>query len=81
MVSMTGCGSWDKAAYLDFGVETIRRRDGQKGFEALPRRWVVGRTFGRMTRWRRLVRGYERRIDVVQPPAAAPRVPGSTAVS
>jgi transposase len=54
----------DKAAYLDFIVEIIRRRDGQKGFEVLPRRWVVERTFGWMTRWRRLVRDYERRIDV-----------------
>jgi transposase len=53
----------DKAAYLDFVVEIIRRRDSQKGFEVLPRRWVVERTFGWMTRWRRLVRDYERRID------------------
>ncbi|MFT8523536.1 transposase [Gluconobacter oxydans] len=33
-------------------------------FRELPRRWVVERTFGWMTRWRRLVRDYERRIDV-----------------
>ena len=37
-----------------------------KGFEVLPRRWVVERTFGWMTRWRRLVRDYEARIDVSQ---------------
>src|SRR6201997_2595708 len=54
----------DKAAYLDFVVEIIRRCDNQKGFEVLPRRWVVERTFGWMTRWRRLVRDYEKRIDV-----------------
>lgn len=54
----------DKAAYLEFVLEIIRRRDGQKGFEVLPRRWVVERTFGWMIRWRRLVRDYERRIDV-----------------
>ena len=54
----------DKAAYLDFIVEIIRRSDDQKGFEVLPRRWVVERTFGWMTRWRRLVRDYEARIDV-----------------
>lgn len=54
----------DKAAYLDFVVEIIRRRDGAQGFEVLPRRWVVERTFGWMTRWRRLVRDYERRIDI-----------------
>jgi len=30
----------------------------------LPRRWAVERTFGWMTRWHRLVRDYEQRIDV-----------------
>jgi transposase len=40
--------------------------DDYKGFEVLPRRWVVERTFGWMTRWRRLVRDYEARIDVSQ---------------
>ena len=54
----------DKAAYLDFVIEIIRRSDDQKGFMVLPRRWVVERTFGWMTRWRRLVRDYEKRIDV-----------------
>ena len=54
----------DKAAYLDFVFEVIRRSDDQKGFQVLPRRWVVERTFGWMTRFRRLVRDYEERIDV-----------------
>ena len=54
----------DKAAYLDFVIEIIRRCDHQKGFQVLPRRWVVERTFGWMLRWRRLVRDYEKRIDV-----------------
>ncbi len=54
----------EKAAYLQFVIEIIRRRDEAKGFEVLPRRWVVERTFGWMVRWRRLVRDYERRIDV-----------------
>jgi transposase len=54
----------DKAAYLEFVIEVIRRSDKQVGFEVLPRRWVVERTFGWMTRWRRLVRDYETRIDV-----------------
>ena len=54
----------DKAAYLNFVLEIIRRRDGAKGFEVLPRRWIVERSFGWMIRWRRLVRDYERRIDV-----------------
>ena len=54
----------DKAAYLDFVVEVIRRSDTQSGFQTLPRRWIVERTFGWMTCWRCLVRDYEARIDV-----------------
>jgi putative transposase len=54
----------DKAAFLDFVVEIVRKMENQKGFEVLPRRWVVERTFAWITRWRRLVRDYEQRIDV-----------------
>jgi transposase len=52
----------DKATFLDFVVEIVRRTD--KGFIILPRRWVVERTFGWITRYRRLVRDYESRLDV-----------------
>ena len=38
-----------KAAYLDFIVEIVHRTDNHKGFEVIPRRWVVERTFGWMT--------------------------------
>ena len=54
----------DKAAFLDFVIEIVRRIDTEPGFKVLPRRWVVERTFGWFTRWRRLVRDYEQRIDV-----------------
>jgi transposase len=54
----------DKAAFLDFVIEIVRRTDSEPGFKVLPRRWVVERTFGWMTRWRRLVRDYEERLDV-----------------
>jgi transposase len=54
----------DKAAFEDFVIEIVRRIDSEPGFNVLPRRWVVERTFAWMTRWRRLVRNYERRIDV-----------------
>jgi putative transposase len=52
----------DKAAFLDFTVEIVRRTEA--AFVVLPRRWVVERTFGWMTRHRRLVRDYEARLDV-----------------
>jgi transposase len=54
----------DKAAFLDFVIEIVRRIDREPGFKLLPRRWVVERTFGWLIRWRRLVRDYEQRIDV-----------------
>ena len=54
----------DKAAFRDFILEIVRRADAEPGFKVLPRRWVVERTFGWMTRWRRLVRDYEARLDV-----------------
>jgi transposase len=54
----------DKAAFHDFVIEVVRRIDKEPGFKVLPRRWVVERTFGWLTRWRRLVRDYEQRIDV-----------------
>lgn len=54
----------DAVAYRDFVLEIVRRTDAEPGFKVLPRRWVVERTFGWMTRWRRLVRDYEQRLDV-----------------
>jgi transposase len=54
----------DKAAFLDFVVEIVRRIGQDLGFKVLPRRWVVERTSGWMMRWRRLIRDYESRIDV-----------------
>src|SRR5918998_787453 len=52
-----------QAAYRDFVIEIVRKLSDQGGFQPLPRRWVVERTFGWMTRWRRLVRDYEERCD------------------
>ncbi|MBT9288605.1 transposase [Hyphomicrobiaceae bacterium 22] len=54
----------DKAAYLDVVFEIIRRNEEKAYFPGLPRRWVVERSFGWLNRWRRLVRDYERHIDV-----------------
>ncbi len=54
----------DAAAYRDFVLEIVRRSDAEPGFKVLPKRRIVERTFGWMTRWRRLVRDYEQRLDV-----------------
>ena len=40
-------------------LEVVKRRDDIKGFQVLPRRWVVERTFGWLGRYRRLSKDYE----------------------
>ena len=53
---------WAKLA-LSLLVDIVRKRDGQRGFEVLPRRWVVERTFSWITSCRRLACDYERTIE------------------
>jgi hypothetical protein len=43
----------DKAAFLDFVVVVVRRSDTDPGFKVIPRRWVVERSIGWLTRYRR----------------------------
>ena len=40
-------------------LSIVRRLEGVKGFQVLPRRWVVERTFGWLGRYRRLSKDYE----------------------
>lgn len=54
----------DKAAFLEFTIEIVRRLEGQQGFTVQPKLWVVERTFAWLMRYRRLVRDYEQRIYV-----------------
>jgi putative transposase len=44
-------------------LEIVRRSDKTKGFAVLPKRWIVERTFGWLTKSRRLCRDYEVRLD------------------
>ena len=54
----------DKAAFLDFVVEIVRRIDQDPGFKVLPRRWVVERTFAWLHFFRRLRLRWERRAEL-----------------
>jgi transposase len=49
---------WAKKV-LSLTVEVVKRTDKISGFLVLPRRWVVERTFGWITKHRRCVRDYE----------------------
>lgn len=44
-------------------LEIVRRCDRARGFRVLPKRWIVERTFGWLTKSRRLGRDYEVRFD------------------
>jgi putative transposase len=49
--ALSHCGPWD--------IEIVQRPLGVKGFQLLPRRWVVERTFAWFGRCRRLARDFE----------------------
>jgi len=53
--ALRGNGEWT--------MEIIKRSDTAKGFEVLPRRWVVERTFAWLGRCRRLAKDWERSIE------------------
>jgi transposase len=52
--ALVGMGKWT--------IEIIKRSDKAKGFEVLPRRWVVERTFAWLGRCRRLAKDWEKSI-------------------
>ena len=46
-------------SFAGWVLEIVRRSDDKKGFVVLPRRRVVERTFGWLSRYRRLSKDYE----------------------
>lgn len=45
--------------HLDAVLEIVARQPGQVGFQVLPKRWIVERTFAWLGRYRRLSKDYE----------------------
>jgi transposase len=52
--ALTGNGNWT--------IQIVKRSDAAKGFEIIPRRWVVERTFAWLNRCRRLAKDWEKSI-------------------
>ena len=47
------------AAVTGWLLEIVKRSDDVQGFEVLPHRWIVERTFGWLSKYRRLAKDYE----------------------
>jgi transposase len=61
----TGATPAADAAAHGIRLEVVKLPEAKRGFVLLPRRWVVERSFAWKSRFRRLVRDYERRLSVL----------------
>lgn len=61
----TGAPAADAAAAHGIALEVVKLPEAKRGFVLLPRRWVVERDFAWASRFRRLVRDYERLPETV----------------
>ncbi len=50
--------AWVRAV-LGVALTLVHKVPGQRGFQVLPKRWIVERTFGWLGRYRRLSKDYE----------------------
>ncbi len=62
----TGQTAADAAADHGITLQVVKLAQAKRGFVLLPRRWVVERSFAWATRFRRLVRDYERLPQTVK---------------
>src|SRR3954447_24540883 len=60
-----GPNAAEAAAANDVELLVVKLPEAKKGFVLLPQRWVVERTFAWATRFRRLVRDYERYVSTL----------------
>ena len=61
----TGEKASDSAAEHGIRLEVVKQEEAKRGFVLLPRRWVVERDFAWASRFRRLVKDYERLPETV----------------
>jgi transposase len=57
-----GLADWCKAQG-DWDLAVVERAAGVRGFAVVPKRWIVERTFGWLSRYRRMSKNYERKVQ------------------
>jgi transposase len=62
----SGAGPAAEAAAQGVRLEVVKLPAAKRGFVLLPKRWVVERSFAWKSRFRRLVRDYERRLSTLE---------------
>jgi transposase len=62
----TGADPKQAAAEQGIALEVVKLPDVKRGFVLLPRRWVIERDFGWLSRFRRLARDQERLAEVLE---------------
>jgi putative transposase len=55
-------GDWCKAQG-GWNLDVVERAAGVRGFAVVPKRWIVERTFGWLSRYRRMSKDYERNVQ------------------
>lgn len=61
----TGATAAEEGQAYGMRLEVVKLEEAKRGFVLLPRRWVVERSFGWASRFRRLARDYERLPETV----------------
>jgi transposase len=61
----TGERAANAATKHSIALEVVKLPEAKRGFVLLPRRWVVERSFAWATRFRRLVKDYERYVETL----------------
>lgn len=61
----------EEQAQGDWELEVVERAPGVRGFAVVPARWIVERTFGWLSRYRRMSKDYERKVQTSETLIAA----------
>jgi transposase len=63
LLDISSCLALPSCDISTLTVDVVERTPGVRGFTVLPKRWIVERTFGWLSRNRRMSKDYERKVQ------------------